>query len=112
MTGSTPIRFDDLLLDAVAAIQAMVARGKGWEDAPGDEKGRVAELVRGLAGERRHAKQAADPGLQADVDRLDASAHAQLRMLEGRTTLGDEELAERFNADVAAYRTRISAPRP
>ena len=112
MPGPTPTRFDDLLLEAVAAIQAMVARGKGWEGAEADEKGRIVELGRGLAGERRHAKQVGDEELEAHLARLDESSRAQLRMLQGQTTPGDEELAERFNADVTAYERRVSAPKP
>jgi hypothetical protein len=96
-------RFDDLLLDAVRAIQAMAARSKAWEEAPAEEKGRAIELSRGVAGERRYAKQAGDEALLARLDALKASAEAQLRMLEGRTTPGDEELAARLASDADAY---------
>jgi hypothetical protein len=104
MPQQPAIRFDDLLLDAVTALQAMVLRGKGWEEAPSEEKGRVVELGRGLAGERRYAKQVGDDGLVASLDALKVSAEAQLRMLEGRTKPGDEELAAKLDADVAGYR--------
>jgi len=103
MEQQTATRFDDLLLEAVTAIQAMVRRGTGWDGAASDEKGRVVELGRGLAGERRYAKQAGDGALLDSLDALRQSAEAQLRMLEGRTVPGDEELAARFDADAAAY---------
>jgi hypothetical protein len=102
-------RFDDLLLDAVSAIQAMVGRGTGWDGAAPEEKGRAIELGRGLAGERRYATQIGDTALVERLDALKASAQAQLRMLEGRTTPGDEELAVRFEADVVDYKKAISA---
>ena len=102
-------RFDDLLLDAVKAIQAMVERGKGWEGALPEEKGRAVELGRGLAGERRYAKQAGDEALLARLESLKASAEAQLRMLDGRTTPGDEELAARLTDDIAAYTNAVTS---
>jgi hypothetical protein len=103
MAQERPIRFDDLLLDAVTAIQAMVRRGTGWDGALPDEKGRAIELGRGLAGERRYAKQAGDEPLVLRLDALRASSEAQLRMLEGRTTPGDEELAGHLDSDAAEY---------
>jgi hypothetical protein len=81
----------------------MVRRGTGWEGAEPGDKGRVVELGRGLAGERRYGRQIGDPTLVERVDALRESAEAQLRMLEGRTAPGDEELAARFDADAAAY---------
>ena len=69
----------------------------------------MTELGRGLAGERRYAKQVADEALVASIDALKVSAEAQLRMLGGRTTPGDEELAARLDADVAAYKTAAHA---
>lgn len=96
-------RFDDLLLDAVEAIRSMVRRGTGWDGAEPEEKGRAVELERGLAGERRYAKQAGDKDLLGCLDDLKASAEAQLRMLEGLTTPGDEALAVRFEIDAKAY---------
>jgi hypothetical protein len=108
----TVTRFDDLLLDAVTAIQTMVERGTGWEGAPPEEKGRAVELGRGIAGERRYAKQADDAGLLQRLDALQASATAQLRMLEGRTTPGDEELAARFTDDAKAYATAARPETP
>jgi len=103
MADQTAIRFDDLLVEAVTAIQSMVRRGTGWEGALPEEKGRAIELDRGLAGELRYAKVMNEPALMGLVDALKMSAHAQLRMLEGRTTPGDEEVAGRFDSDVAAY---------
>jgi hypothetical protein len=112
MEAPLTTRFDDLLLDAVLAIQTMVSRGTGWEGAPPEEKGRAVELGRGIAGERRYAKHAEDAILLERLDALSASATAQLRMLEGRTTPGDEELAMRFAEDAKAYATvaRPDAP--
>ncbi len=107
MSQAPVTRFDDLLLEAVTTIQAMARRGKGWDEASPEEKGRVYELGRGLAGERRYAKQANDEALVAGLEALKASAEAQLRMLEGRTVPGDEELAARLDADVATYETSI-----
>jgi hypothetical protein len=105
MAEPTATRFDDLLMDAVGTIQTLAKRGKGWDVAEPEEKGRVVELGRGLAGERRYAKQIDDAELTLRIDDLKASAEAQLRMLEGRTTPGDEELAARLDADAAAYVT-------
>jgi hypothetical protein len=105
MAHEPATRFDDLLLDAIAAIEAMVTRGTGWDGAPAEEKGRAAELGRGLAGERRYAKQAGHAALDTLLDSLKASAEARLRMLEGRTLPGDEELAARLGADAKAYIT-------
>jgi hypothetical protein len=103
-------RFDDLLLDAVAAIQAMVKRGKGWEQALPEHKGRAVELARGLAGERRYAKQAGEVSLLPLLDALQVSAEAQLRMLEGRTTPGDEERAARLTEHANTYAAGVAAP--
>jgi hypothetical protein len=103
MAEQTATRFNDLLMEAVVAIQAMVQRGKGWDEASAEEKGRAVELGRGIAGERRYAKQVGDEVLLGRLDALKASAEAQLRMLEGRTTPGDEELATRLTADASAY---------
>ncbi len=105
MEEQAATRFDDLLLDALAAIQAIVRRGKGWDGAPADEKGRAVELGRGVAGERRFAKQTGNEALDARLVALKASAEAQLRMLDGRTQPGDEELAARLDADTSAYKT-------
>ncbi len=90
-------------MDALAAIHAMVERGTGWEGAPPEEKGRAIELARGIAGERRYAKQAGNEALAVRLDALKESGEAQLRMLEGRTTPGDEELAARLASDAAEY---------
>ena len=108
MAAQLPTRFDDLLLDAVHAIQEMGGAGKGWEGADPEQKGRAVELVRGLAGERRYAKQMGDAELLGRIERLEESSQAQLRMLEGRTTSGDEDLAGRLDSDVTSYST---APR-
>jgi hypothetical protein len=105
MTDANATRFDDLLMDAVGAIQLLAKQGKGWDVALPEEKGRVVELGRGLAGERRYAKQVGDSELTQRIEDLKASAEAQLRMLEGRTTPGDEELAARLDADATAYVT-------
>jgi hypothetical protein len=98
-----PTRFDDVLCDALVAIRAMTTRRDGWEKAPPDERGRAIQLSRGLAGERRFALQTANEALLAKLDALRLSSEAQLRMLEGRTIPGDEELAGRLAGDVAAY---------
>lgn len=103
MAQELATRFDDLVLDAVTAIQAMVRRGTTWEGAELQEKGRVVELGRGLAGERRYALKVGDDGLAERLDALRASARAQLRMLEGKAIPGDEELAARLASDVAEY---------
>ncbi len=103
MASQSAVRFDDLLLDAVAAIRGISTRGKGWDGATDAEKGRAVELGRGVAGERRYAKQTGDEVLLARVEALRLSAEARLRMLEGRTTPGDEEVAARFEADADAY---------
>jgi len=105
-----PTRFDDLLLDAVAAIQSIVRRGTGWDGADAEEKGRAIELGRGLAGELRFAHQTGNEALAARIDSLRASAQAQLRMVEGRTVPGDEELAARFEADTLAYSEAARRP--
>ena len=104
-------RFDDLLLEAVAAIRAMAGRGTGWDAASPEEKGRAVELGRGIAGERRYAKQAGDAELLGELEALKSSAEAQLRMLDGRTVPGDEELATRFEADATAYASRVERTR-
>jgi hypothetical protein len=98
-----PTRFDDVLLDALAAIQAIAERGKGWEGALAEEKGRAVELDRGLAGERRYALSTKNEAMLTQLEALKRSAEAQLRMLDGRTAPGDEELAVRLDADRAAY---------
>jgi hypothetical protein len=103
MAEQAATRFDDLLLDAIAAIQAMVARGTGWDGAPPEEKGRAVELGRGVAGERRYAKLAKNEELLVHLYALEAAAEAQLRMLEGRTTPGDEDFAARLDESRAAY---------
>jgi len=108
-------RFDDLLLDAVAAIQAMTRRGKPWEETPEGDRGRAFELDRGIAGERRYARQAENQKLLLAIDALKASASARLRMLEGLTTEGDEKLAKRLDKDAVRYATAArpkAKPRP
>ena len=50
MAQELATRFDDLVLDAVTAIQAMVRRGTTWEGAELQEKGRVVEADAGSRG--------------------------------------------------------------
>ena len=98
-------RFDDLLLAAVAAIQAMTRRGKPWEETPEGDRGRAFELDRGIAGERRYARQAENQKLLLAIDALKASASARLRMLEGLPTAylaaRDEDYKKRVEAEKA-----------
>jgi hypothetical protein len=114
MAQEIATRFDDLVLDAVTAIQAMARRGTGWDAAELQEKGRVVELGRGLAGERRYALKVGDAALVDRLEALRASARAQLRILEAKPSPGDDELAARLESDVAEY-ARVAgreAPRP
>ncbi len=96
-------RFDDLVLDAVTVILALARRGKGWDAAKRKDKGRMIELGRGLAGERRYALKVGDAALVDRIDALRTSARAQLRMLEGNPDPGDAQLAARLESDVAEY---------
>lgn len=96
-------RFDDLLLDALTVIRAMLVRKIGWDDADPEEKGRALELERGLAGELRYARKEGNEALVLRLEALKRSAGARLRMLEGRTLPGDEDLALSFEEDAEAY---------